>query len=278
MVRSIVLLTDFGPGSPYVGEMKGVLASIAPGAPLLDLCHDVRPRNVAEAAFVLGGSWRRFPKESVFVAVVDPGVGSERAIVALETPRAIFLAPDNGLLTYVWEGIVKRETVGSQGPVKRETLYRLRSVTARRLFLPRVSNTFHGRDIFAPVAARLARGFPVTLLGPRLPGLRTLPLSRPEALPDGSLRCHVLFVDRFGNLVTDAAAADLPAGELVVEVADRVIRGLSPSYAAADGLLALVDSWDRLEIALRDGAAAAELGLGVGDLVLVRPVGHCPKL
>ncbi|MDA8216876.1 MAG: SAM-dependent chlorinase/fluorinase [Dehalococcoidales bacterium] len=260
MVRPIVLLTDFGAGSSYVGEMKGVLAALAPGAAVIDLCHDVRPQDVGEGAFLLGGAWRRFPRGAVFVAVVDPGVGSGRGIVALETLEALFLAPDNGLLSYVWADLVKRETRA-----------RLRAVTNRRYFLPQVSATFHGRDVFAPVAAHLARGLPLDLLGPRLAAPRTFPLPQPECLPDGSLRAHVVYADRFGNLVTDLGAADLPPGDLTVEAAGHLIEGLSPSYAQAQGLLAIVDSWQRLEVALRDGNAAQTLGLGPGDAILVRP-------
>jgi S-adenosylmethionine hydrolase len=144
-------------------------------------------------------------------------------------------------------------------------------VANRRYFLPRVSRTFHGRDIFAPVAAHLAGGLPAHLLGPRLVAPALLPPSAPRPLADGSLLCHVAYVDRFGNLVTDALAADLPAGDLVVEAAGRTIHGLSPSYEAGDGLLALVDSWDHLEIALRGGSAAEALRLGQGDAVVVRP-------
>ena len=107
-MSTIVLLTDFGSGSSYVGEMKGVIASLAPGAAVLDLSHDVRPQDVREGAFLLGDAWRRFPRGSIFVAVVDPGVGSARAIVALQTREAVFLAPDNGLLSYVWQALVSR--------------------------------------------------------------------------------------------------------------------------------------------------------------------------
>ncbi len=259
VTRAIVLLTDFGPASVYVGEVKGVLAALAPGAPVYDLGHDVRPQDVAEAAFLLGSAWRRFPRGSVFVCVVDPGVGGERAILALQTPEAIFLAPDNGLLSYVWDEIVKRETPA-----------RLYAVENRRLCLPQVSATFHGRDIFAPVAARLANGLSLGLVGPRRRELFTFPVPHPQALPDGSLRCHVIYVDRFGNLVTDALGADLPAGPLVINVAGCTIAGLSPSYAAGGELLALIDSWQRLEVARRGGSAAAALGLGVGDVVVVR--------
>ncbi|MHB1132233.1 MAG: SAM hydrolase/SAM-dependent halogenase family protein [Chloroflexota bacterium] len=269
MARAVVLLTDFGAGSSYVGEVKGVLAGLAPGAPVLDLCHDVRPQQVAEGAFLLGAAWRRFPRRSVFVAVVDPGVGGEREILCLETLAATFLAPDNGLLSRVWAELVKRETSDAPAAVKRETNYRLYAVTNRRLFLPEVSCTFHGRDIFAPVAARLAQGWPVDLLGPRRDLPILLPLSRPQMTARG-LRCHVLYVDRYGNLITDATGADLPAGALTVEAAGRAIAGLSASYAGAEGLLALVDSWGHLEIALRDGNAAAALGLGPGDEVFVR--------
>lgn len=264
-----MLLTDFGPGSSYVGEMKGVLASRAPGVPVLDLSHDVSSQDVLGAAFLLGTSARRFPRRSVFVAVVDPGVGSDRRIVALQTHAAIFLAPDNGLLSYVWEEVVSRETPRRGAHVSRETSFRLFAVTNRRLFLPTVSATFHGRDIFAPVAAFLARGLSPHLLGPRLDTLRTLSLPRPEMLPDGTLRCHVVYVDRYGNLVTDARATDLPPGELQVEVAGVTVRGLSPSYAAGPALLAIVDSWSHLEIARQNGSAAAELGLAAGAEVIV---------
>ncbi len=259
MARAIVLLTDFGPASSYVGEVKGVLATLAPAAPVYDLAHDVPPQAVREAALLLDGAWRRFPRGSVFVCVVDPGVGGERAILALQTPAAIFLAPDNGLLSYIWDEIVKRET-----PT------RLYGVANRRLWLPRVSATFHGRDIFAPVAARLATGLSLSLVGPRRRGLATFPIPRPATAADGSLRCHVIHVDRFGNLVTDARAVDLPTAPLAIDVAGRTIAGLSPSYAAGGELLALIDSWDRLEIACRNGSAAALLGLGVGDEVIVR--------
>ncbi|MHB1006760.1 MAG: SAM hydrolase/SAM-dependent halogenase family protein [Chloroflexota bacterium] len=287
-MRTIVLLTDFGLGSAYVGEVKGVLAALAPGAVVVDLCHDIRPQAVAEAAFLLGAAWKRFPRGSVFVCVVDPDVGGERAILALETREAVFLAPDNGLLSHVWAEFVKRETIpGSDAPpavageakreptlypVKRETFARLFAVTNRRLFLPRVSSTFHGRDVFAPVAARLALGLSPRAVGPRrreAPVL--LPLSAPERTAEGALRCHVAYIDRFGNLITDARAEDLPPGPLVVAVAGRRVVGLSRAYRDGPDLLALVDSWDRLEIAARDASAAALLGLSVGDPVLVLP-------
>jgi S-adenosylmethionine hydrolase len=276
MMPTIVLLTDFGHGSPYVGEMKGVIASLAPGVAVLDLSHDVRPQDVREGAFLLGEGWRRFPRGSVFVAVVDPGVGSERAIVALQARGAVFLAPDNGLLSHVWRELVSRETRPAASAVSRETPWRLFTVSNRRLFLPRVSATFHGRDVFAPVAARLARGLPLHFVGPRRVSLSTFPESRPEPLRGGGLRGQVVYVDRYGNLITDLRSADLPPGDVHVTVAGRTIAGLSPSYAAGPELLAIVDAWDRLEIARQNGSAAEFLNVRVGSEIVVR--GNEPQM
>lgn len=255
MGRIITLLTDFGLDDAYVGTMRGVILNINPHATIVDLCHQVRPQDIAAAAFLLGSSYRYFPAGTVHLAVVDPGVGSGRRAVAVETPRYLFVGPDNGVLSYV---------------LAEEASFKAVSLTQPRYWLPRVSRTFHGRDIFAPVAAHLSLGVPLAELGEAIDELVTWPVPHPEKQADGSLRAHIIYIDRFGNLITDAKEEDLPSQQIAVEVAGHIIEGLSPSYAAGSPILALIGSTGRLEIAVREGNAAQHLGLKVGDTLILR--------
>ena len=239
MIPAVALLTDFGSKDPYAGVLRGVILSRCPGANVVDLCHGIEPQYVRQAAFALMSSAPYFPEGTLFVCVVDPGVGSARRILWARSRRHSFLAPDNGLLSWLGPG---------------ERLLEVRRVTARSLFLPAVSATFHGRDIFAPVAAALAGGLSPSRLGPRARGLVRLRFPR---------RPEVLFLDGFGNAVTNLRPADL-----------RGARGLKASgtrfplrthYGAVGrGLpLALVGSSGFIELSLREGRA----GLKVGDHV-----------
>lgn len=274
MTGPIVLLTDFGLRDAYVGVMKGVILRITPAATIVDLGHEVPPQDVAAGAYLLGTSYRYFAPDAIFVAVVDPGVGSARRAIALKTPRGTFLAPDNGLLTPILgdagidlpaEGGLA--TLPATGEVVGVEL------TSRRYFLDPVSATFHGRDVFAPAAAHLSRGAPLDDLGPPLQLLRVLPAPRPRRA-GGRLVGQVVHVDRFGNLIADLTTADLASfAAPVVEVAGRQIAGLCHHYAERNGLLALIGSADRLEIAVNGGNAAEALGLRAGDRVVVREEG-----
>jgi hypothetical protein len=263
----VSLLSDLGTRDGYVGVMKGVILSLCPRARIVDLCHHIPPQDIQQAAFVLDTAWGYFPEGTVHMVVVDPGVGSARRVVAVEAQRQQFLAPDNGVLTYVLDSARS---------------YRAFSVEETDLFLPEVSQTFHGRDILAPVAARLAGGMPIEDVGPELAGpLTSFQVSHPVETAAG-LIAHVIHVDRFGNLVTDLTEGELwawqqqaGAEDFLIRVADSAIEEIRTAYAgvAASELLALFGSAGRLEIALNLGNAAELLGIGRGAVIVVEPRG-----
>jgi len=254
--RIVSLLTDFGLDDAYVGEMKGVILARCAAARPVDLCHGVRPQALLQAAWILRHAWRRFPPGSVHVAVVDPGVGSERRCLAAEEDGHAFLAPDNGLL----------------GPVLSDAA-RVFELDVERFAAAERGATFHGRDVFAPAAAALAGGLAPEEAGRPIADWRRLTLPPVEARGPGSLSTEVLFADRFGNLITplDAGLLAGGAGAWTVAIGEREIA-LRRTYAdAAPGeALALIGSCDSLEIAVRDGDAARELGAGPGTPVEVR--------
>jgi S-adenosylmethionine hydrolase len=251
----VALLTDYGLKDAYVGVMKGSLLSVNPQARIVDLTHDLPPQDVREGARVLAAARGYFPDGSVFVAVVDPGVGSERAIVGVETDRQIFLAPDNGLLSFLGDSIVRRVRI-----------------TASKYFLKPLSRTFHGRDIFAPIAGHLSRGADLARFGPPLGDWTTLEASGPRRTSTGSLEGEVVSIDRFGNLITNIPQGMLPDGpDLRIKVGRRTLRRLSRSYSdAPEGdLLALVGSSGHLEISVNHGSASQAAQIRRGDRVVV---------
>lgn len=258
----VALLTDYGLQDPYVGILKGALLSVNPKATLVDLSHDIPPGDVREAGRVLAAAHPYFPDRTVFVAVVDPGVGSNRRIFAVETDRHVFLAPDNRLL-----GFLNHE----------RRIERVVEVVESRYFRKDVSATFHGRDIFAPVAARIAAGLDIGRLGPRFPHREVpgLDLDTPATGPRGR-RGEVVSVDRFGNLITDVPAALLPAKGFRITLGRRMlpVRTLSRTYSDAKkgGLLALVGSTGHLEISVNQGSASRVTRIKKGTPVLVRPL------
>lgn len=264
----ITLLTDFGLADGYVAAMKGVILGINPEVTIVDITHDIPPQDIARAAFVLGTVYRFFPRGTIHMVIVDPGVGTARKAVILHTADYLFVAPDNGVLSYVLKPYAGKCKAGRC----RLAGARAFAITARRFFLKPVSATFHGRDIFAPVAAHLSLGVPPAEFGPPVGSLIVLRLSQPSRMADGSLVGHIVHIDRFGNLVTDISEAYLPARKagVTVEIAGHTIHGLSRTYGTGRGLLALVGSSGHLEIALRDGSAADYLGAKMGDGIKVR--------
>jgi S-adenosylmethionine hydrolase len=247
----VTLLTDFGTADSYVGEVKGVLLSLAPGVTLVDLSHAIPPGDVAAGAYVLERCWAGFPTGSIHLAVVDPGVGTSRAGLAIGAAGHFFVGPDNGLLGGV-----------------------ARAADSAVVALPvpaGASATFHGRDLFAPAAAALARGEPIESLGaafPQLPHLLT------SAVPhhEGKVVVgEVIHVDRFGNLVTNLTP-DLVPGYAVLEADSLPIGTLRSTFGDVDpgSLVAYLGSGGTIEIGVRDGSAARRLGLGVGGKVRAR--------
>lgn len=273
----IVLTTDFGLADAFVGVMKGVILNINPRAVIIDLTHDLPPQEVAAAAFVLGVNHPYFPPDTIQVAVVDPGVGTARRAVLLATPTARFIAPDNGLLSGILKDYLDTPPA-SPGLVSVPpplAAYELTNPDYRR---PTVSKTFHGRDVFAPAAAHLSLGRPPESFGPPLSELVWQPLAAP-VVQDSRVQGEVIYIDRFGNLITNIPAGQLPAAPLTVSIADLTIPGLSrtfhdpettpAAFPQSPPLIALIGSNGYLEIAVPDGNAAAVLGVGNGAPVLV---------
>jgi hypothetical protein len=272
----ITLTTDFGLTDAYVAAMKGVILSINPEANIVDICHTIKPQNIAEAAFVLSTAYPFFPSGTIHVVVVDPGVGTERRAIILKTPTACFVAPDNGVLSYVLQDCSARSTATGTAQHLAELGPGLEAVaiTKPEYWRSPVSSIFHGRDIFAPVAARLSLGQPPLKFGDKITTLTVLPIPKPHKGANGSLVGHILHIDSFGNLITNVNSHDLPEARetITVEVGGRLIKGLSRTYADGQGLLTLIGSSDYLEISLKEGNTSAYLNARVGDEVIIRQV------
>ncbi len=263
----ITLTTDFGMSDGYVAAMKGIILGMNPQASLVDICHTVKPQNVAEAAFIISTVYKVFPKRTVHLVVVDPGVGSDRRAVLVRTPLADFVAPDNGLLSYVIDEFCPEPPVKNQ--VKTGKDIQAFSLTKQLFWRQPVSPTFHGRDIFAPVAARLSMGEPPESFGEHIDSLNTLPVVKPRKTGN-TLTGHVIHRDNFGNLITNVRETDLPQKQnLVISVGGKQIRGLNRTYSERSGLLAVIGSSGYLEISLQMGSAGDFLGVGIGDQVKI---------
>ena len=269
----IVLTTDFGAASPYAGVLHGVVLSINPSAKVVDLTHQIQPQNIRQASFILSTNYRFFPNGSIHVAVVDPGVGTDRQPLMLVTPTARFLAPDNGLLGYVLREHMK-ETPRQPGLVPLPADCAAYYLTNSQYWLSPLSHTFHGRDIFAPVAAHLSLGVSPDQLGQPAREMVWLPAPQPTRRGN-KLSGEVLYADHFGNLVTNIPAQELTdPGSLEVEIKGRRINHLSHTFhdkesEGADQLLALMGSHGYLEIAVPDGSASLILGVDTGEPVYV---------
>jgi S-adenosyl-L-methionine hydrolase (adenosine-forming) len=254
----IALLTDFGLRDHYVGTMKGVALGICPDAMFVDISHEIGPHDVLGGALELAAAYRYFPSATIFLAVVDPGVGSTRRGIAADVGDYRFVAPDNGVLSVVLD----------QTPLKLAV-----ELTERKYARPTISKTFEGRDRFAPAAAWLANGVQLTALGRPASSLVRLDLPLPRAAMDG-VDGEIVRVDRFGNLTSNIDEGTIAklGGAVRVQVGSHMIPRIVSTYAdAAPGeLCALVGSWQRLEIAVNGGNAAATLGLGRGAVVQLR--------
>jgi hypothetical protein len=246
----ITLLTDFGTADGYVAAMKGAIAQIAPSAMIDDASHAILPGDIVGAALALKRYWKLYPEGTVHVAIVDPGVGSERRALAIEVDGRRLVGPDNGVFTFVLQAanhavVLELDTVLAAGPV---------------------SQTFHGRDLFAPAAAQLAAGVPLAQLGHVITDPVALTMPAPIAT-EASVRGEVVQIDRFGNLVSNIGAELLRPG-YVARVAEREMPVVTTYTDAAVGeLLALINSDNLVEIAVRDGSAAMVLDVQRGAVV-----------
>lgn len=257
----IALMSDFGTRDHYVAAMKGVILQINPKVTLVDVTHDIAPHDILHGAFVLRQTLPYYPERTIFVAVVDPGVGTSRRIVVAQYSTRLVVAPDNGLLTLLH---------------RNAELQAIRTVENRQFFNNGVSNTFHGRDIMAPVAAHLSRGVPLEHLGPPADHMEILDLPRPTRRSDGTIDGQVTFIDHFGNLVTNISSVDLSASminrrHLEVTVGAYHVGPIRSTYGEVNRgePLALFDSSHMLEIAVNQGNAATALGVERGAVVHV---------
>ncbi len=255
----MALLTDFGVADPYVGAMKGAILSVCPEATLVDITHEVSRHDVLSGALTLAAACPTFPAGAVFLAVVDPGVGSSRRGLALQAGPHLFVGPDNGLFSFV---------LGEHGEA------RLHALENGRLFRAPVSPVFHGRDVFGPVAGHLARGLALSEVGPKVEDPVRLEAPEPRKLAPGEWEAAVLYVDRFGNLTTSLWGHALEGARAVeVLVAGATIPwARTYSDVGLGSPCALVGSSGRLEVAVREGSASARLGVGKGSPVRVRVV------
>lgn len=259
--RLITLLTDFGNRDPYVAAMKGVILSLNPEARLVDLTHEIEPQDITAGAFFLAEAAPCFPAGTIHLAVVDPGVGTTRRALAAQAGEQFFVGPDNGLFSLVFQYHPPSVLVALQNP---------------EYFRPQVSSTFHGRDLFAPVAAHLSLGIPLEAFGPRISDPVPLPWPQPEFTPE-AVRGEIVYVDLFGNLISN-----IPGEKLRAWLQDRpplillgslTLRQLFRTYGEVPPgqFLALVGSHGYLEISLNQGNAARRLSVGKGrSLTVVR--------
>ncbi|MGD9643399.1 MAG: S-adenosyl-l-methionine hydroxide adenosyltransferase family protein [Elusimicrobiales bacterium] len=250
--KHIALLSDFGTHDPFVGAMKGVLLSKAPGLTIIDITHQIPPQDIQTAAFYLMAATPYMPKGTLFMCVVDPTVGTGRGIVWARTEHHQFIAPDNGLISWVEQ---------------KERIIEARFISNSSLFMENISSTFHGRDIMAPVAAAIAKGLPEKKIGPVFPEYRRFPFPAPVKAGN-RITGQVIAIDHFGNVVTNIKR-DYLSARAVFNIADRMIKGLKLTYASVpEGeALALVGSFGFLEFSVRNGSFARTFEVKIGSVV-----------
>jgi S-adenosylmethionine hydrolase len=251
----IALLTDFGTQDYFAGAMKGAILSINRQAKIVDITHEIPPQDIRAAAFTLRACYKDFPEGTIFVAVVDPGVGSNRKAILVETEDYFFIAPDNGLLSFVVEG-------GSP---------RIFELTNKKYFAANISSTFHGRDIFAPVAAHLSNGAQPNEFGARIEDLTRFEIAAPRNISDKTIEAEIIHIDRFGNLITNLKREDLPQ-KFSLEINGMKIDKLKTFYAEsdADEIFMIAGSAGFLEIAAAQNSAEKILNAKPGQVIEIK--------
>ena len=267
----LVFTTDFGLSDSYAGVMKGVALGINAGLRFIDLTHQVSPQDIAQGAFALGVSYRYFPADAIHVAVVDPGVGTVRRPIVLQTPHGAFVAPDNGLLSRVLDDFLPNHPPVS-GAVALPPTVRAFHLTNPDYWLHPVSSTFHGRDIFTPVAAHLSLGVSPESMGEPTGELQYLPIPQPR-VDSEAIRGEIIYCDVYGNLISSIPLRLVENRSIdEVRIRGRTISQLSRTFndpSASAGLIALVGSHGYLEVAVPNGSAAATLSAGPGEPITV---------
>jgi len=249
----IALLTDFGTKDYFVGAMKGVVLSINPNAKIVDITHEIPPQNLTAASFTLRACYENFPKKTIFVVVVDPGVGSDRKAILVETEDYYFIAPDNGLLSFVFDEAKH---------------YKVFQLTAEKFFAEKVSRTFHGRDIFAPIAAHLSNGVQPNECGAEIKDFIRLANSEPQKISEREIEAEIIHIDCFGNLITNLKREHL-SENLTIKINEKTISKFQIYFAEAErsGLFMILGSAGFLEIVAFQDSAQRILRVEVGEKI-----------
>lgn len=266
----VTLITDFGTADHFVGSMKGVILNINPQVEIVDICHEIAPYDIFDAAYTLAQSYHLFPRDSIHVVVVDPGVGTSRRPILARSQGYTFVAPDNGVLSLVYE---------------REAGMEFRHLTATHYFLSPLSNTFHGRDVFAPVAAWLSRQVEVDRFGEPITDFVRFAFPQPERQGDGSLKGVVLKVDRFGNLITNLRPGDIPPptspsqSSLAISINQHVITQMCKDFSSGrpSEPFAILGSAGFIEICVNRGSASEMLKAARGTELVLAAAERAPS-
>ena len=254
----ITLTTDFGLTDTYVGEMKGVIFQINPQIQIIDITHSIPPQDLSSAAFQINNAYQYFPEGSIHIIVIDPGVGSQRRSIVCQTEKAIFVCPDNGICTKIFE---------------QEKLIRTIEITNPNFCLRQISQTFHGRDVFAPVAAYISCGVSLTDLGPEISDITMLSVPQPK-ITENEIIGEIIWIDNFGNAITNVSMETLKSTSFntkcTIQIAGIKIDHLSNFYDESDigSTLALANSSGNIEIAVNQGSASSTLNIKVGEKIL----------
>ena len=274
----IALLTDFGTKDYFVAAMKGAILSINKNAQIVDLTHEIEPQNIKSASFMLRACYRNFPKHTIFVAVVDPGVGSSRRAILVETDEYFFIAPDNGLLNFMFnQGRSPRVSKGVNDSGSKNALTNVRAsafkiyeLSNKQFLAPIVSATFHGRDIFAPIAAHLSNGVNPNEFGSELTDYKRFEEAKPRKISETEIEAEIIHIDRFGNLITNLKTKDLPA-KFALEIGEKKIEKLQNYFAEAEKseIFMIFGSAEFLEIVAFQDSAENLLQAEVGQKIKV---------
>ncbi len=252
---TIALLTDFGTKDYFVGAVKGAILSINREAVIVDITHEIPPHDILSASFTLRACYKNFPEKTVFVAVVDPGVGSGRRAILVDTKNYYFLAPDNGLLNFIFDG---------------DKNFKVFELTDEKFFAPKVGSTFHGRDIFAPIAAHLSNGIEPNEFGAEIESYTRLKIAKPIKIAN-RIEAEIIHIDHFGNLITNLSKDNLPEN-FTLEIGGKTISKLQNFYAEAEKgeLFVIAGSAGFLEIVAFQASAYEILCVEVGEKIQLR--------
>ena len=275
--ETIALLTDFGTKDYFAGAMKGAILSVNPNAQIVDITHEIEPQNIKSASFTLRACYKDFPAKTIFVAVVDPGVGSERRAILVETGDYFFIAPDNGLLSFIFNES-RSPHAGKGGNIEESALTGVRAsackvfeLTNKKFFAGSISATFHGRDVFAPVAAHLSKGVNPNEFGARIKDFVRFEEIKPQKIGENEIEAEIIETDRFGNLITNLKREDLP-GTFALEINKTRIEKLRKFFAEAEKseIFMITGSAGFLEIAAFQDSAKNILQAEIGQKITVK--------